>query len=72
MSMTEVEDHFPGEWVLLKDPELDEQGWVIRGQVIFHDPERSAVFREANRLPEPRYFTVWYAGQAPSGLDLVL
>ncbi len=72
MSMTEIEVNFPGQWVLLKDPELDEQGWVIRGQVIFHNPDRSVVFQEAGRLPEPRYFTVWYAGKTPSGLDFVL
>lgn len=72
MTMAEILEVFHGEWVLLQDPEVDEQGWVVGGQVTFHGPDRAAVFREAARLPPPRRFAVRFAGQAPTGRDFLL
>jgi len=43
LSEAEIGARFPGEWVLVKNAEFDEQWRVVRGLVAAHSPERDDV-----------------------------
>src|SRR5690348_5347106 len=50
LTVEEIEDRYPSEWVLIEDPEVNQQFDVIRGKVIWHSPDRDAVDRKAIEL----------------------
>ena len=47
MTREELEARFDSEWVLLEDPEVDEQSRVVRGRVVCHSKDRDEVYRKA-------------------------
>lgn len=72
MTLAELEQTFLGQWVVLCDPELDEQGEVIRGQVAFHGPDRAAAWLEAGKLLQEHNAAVFLVGPSTSSVDFVL
>lgn len=54
MTLAEIEDRFPDEWLLIDRPEMDEHDRLARGRVVFHGPDRDEVYRKALELPTPR------------------
>lgn len=43
LTRAKMEARFDGEWVLVADPEMDENREVARGLVIGHSPDREVV-----------------------------
>jgi len=43
LSEAEIGERFPGEWVLVKNAEFDEQLRVVRGLVAAHSPNREVI-----------------------------
>ena len=50
MSYAEIEARFPGEWVLVGDPSLDEVGNVLSGSILAHNIDRDLLYDEGVRL----------------------
>ena len=76
LTLEEIEGRYNGEWVLVEETAWDKQGNPIRGVVVAHDRERSALVESTHNLhiqkPEVKTF-VFYAGpKVPEGLVVVL
>ncbi len=50
LSEAEIGERSPGEWVLVKNAEFDEQWRVVRGIVAAHSPDREEVGEFHGRL----------------------
>ncbi len=72
MTLFELEQSFQGQWVVLCDPELDERGEVIRGQVAFHGTDRGAAWREAEKLLREHNAAVFLINPPTTSADFVL
>ncbi len=64
LTRAEMEARFNGEWVLIADPERDENRDVRGGRVVFHGKDREAMydFDASLQLREAAYF---YLGPMP-------
>ena len=45
LTRAEMEEQFQGEWLLIADPEVNEDLEVLRGRVVRHSPERDEVYQ---------------------------
>ncbi len=50
LTRAEMEARFDGEWVLIADPELDENQDIQRGRVVYHGKDREAMYDEDSAL----------------------
>ena len=71
LTLSEMEERFKSEWILVEDPETDESEQVVRGKVLFHSPDRDAMYRKAVEL-RPRDFAFLFTGRMPEGTAIVL
>jgi hypothetical protein len=71
LTLTEIENQFDSEWVLVSDPETDEALEVRGGNVLWHSPDRDEVYQKAIEL-RPRRFAVLYMGQLPEDVAIIL
>ena len=64
LTRAEMETRFSGEWVLIADPERDENRDVWGGRVVFHGKDREAMynFDASLQLTEAAYL---YLGPVP-------
>ncbi len=71
MTISEIESEFDSEWVLVDEPETNEQLEVLRGKVIHHSRDRDEVYRKAVNL-RPKRSAILYTGSIPEGTVVVL
>ncbi len=71
MTMDEIESQFDSEWVLIADPETDEQLKVLGGRVRFHSKDRGSVHRALGQLGE-KHNAVLYIGEFPKDMQFML
>ena len=71
MTISEIESEFDSEWVLVDEPETNEQLEVLKGRVIHHSKDRDEVYRKAVSL-RPRRSAILYTGSIPEGTVVVL
>jgi hypothetical protein len=71
MTISEIESEFDSEWVLVDEPETNEQLEVLKGTVIHHSRDRDEVYRKAVSL-RPRRSAILYTGSIPEGTVVVL
>ena len=71
--MTEAEwiRRYPDEFVLVIDPDWDDQKGLQAGYVAFHSPERKETYAEANRL-NPKFCGCPFTGGLPEGMQFLL
>ena len=71
--MTEEEwiHRFPDEFVLVIDPDFDEQKGLQSGFVAYHGEEQDSMFREARRLG-PKYCSFTFTGNGPEKVEYLL
>jgi hypothetical protein len=69
MSREEIESRFESEWVLLEDPEVNEQMEVLGGKVLWHSKDRDEVYQKAIEL-RPKHSATLYTGTIPD--DIVI
>jgi hypothetical protein len=66
LTIEDINARFPSEWVLINDPQVDEQLHVLGGLVLWHSKDRDEVYQKVDELlPPPRRFTVWFTGPFP-------
>jgi len=71
LSRTEIEERFPGEWILLIDPDPGTD-LNYRGHVAAHSSDRAEVYRVAFEL-RPKRSAFFFAGPAiPPGSKALL
>ena len=71
MTIGEIESEFDSEWVLVDEPETNEQLEVLKGKVLHHSKDRDEVYRKAVDL-RPRRSAILYTGSIPEGTVVVL
>jgi hypothetical protein len=71
LTIDEIKDRYPSEWVLIGDPRTDEAAQLLAGRVLFHGPDRDPVYRKAVELRLP-HFAVRYLGEFPENMALML
>jgi hypothetical protein len=71
LTLAELEERFDSEWVLIEDPELDENLEVVRGKVIFHSKDRDEVYRKDMEL-RPKSAAYLFTGTMPEDTAIVL
>ncbi len=64
LTIGEIEARYAGEWVLLADPETDEQFQIIRGRVLCHSSDREELDEKALTL-HPRHSAYLWVGAMP-------
>ncbi|MBM4037542.1 MAG: hypothetical protein FJ290_03425 [Planctomycetes bacterium] len=70
MTIEEIETRFDAEWVLLEDPETDEN-LIKGGKLLCHSKDRDEVFRKAFEL-RPKRSSIFYVGTVPADTVVVL
>lgn len=71
LTLAEIEERYPDEWIFIEEPELDEDEEVARGRVVAHGKDRDAVTRIAiERRPKTGAFH--YTGELPEFISLNL
>ena len=71
LTIEEIEARFAPDWVLIGDPQTDENQGLRGGRVLFHGPDRDEVYRKARELRLDR-IAVRYLGPWPEDMALVL
>ena len=71
MTNAEIESEFDSEWVLVVEPETNEQLEVVKGKVVHHSKDRDEVYRKAIAV-RPKRFAILYTGEIPEGSEVVL
>ena len=61
MTAEEINARFESEWVLVADPETEENLTVTRGKVLWHGKDKSELYRKLNEF-DPRYAAVLFTG----------
>jgi hypothetical protein len=62
LTMAEIEAKYPNEWVLIERVKLDRHGIMKTGRVLFHSPDKDAVYDRAMLLPPPVNIAVLFMG----------
>jgi hypothetical protein len=71
LTISEIRSRFDGEWVLVEEPELDENSEVVRGRVLWHSQDRDEVYQRAIEL-RPKHSAFLYVGRMPEGTAIIL
>jgi hypothetical protein len=71
LTVPEIQARFAGEWILVGDPQTDDQLQVQGGRVLYHSSDRDEVYRQAVAL-RPQRFAVLYTGTMPPDTAIVL
>ena len=71
LTMDEIKAKYAPEWVLILEPKTDELQRVLTGRVVFHSPDREAVYDKAIEL-QPSHCAFRYLGEWPKDTELLL
>ncbi len=71
MTIEQIEAQFESEWVLVEDPQTNEDLEVLSGQVRHHSKDRDEVYRTAVAL-RPKRSAILYTGEIPEDTAVVL
>ncbi|MBE9188126.1 hypothetical protein IQ270_26680 [Microcoleus sp. LEGE 07076] len=71
MSLEEIFSLYPDEWVLIVNPELDEELNVIRGEVLAHATERDEIYSKLSSK-NGKSVAIEYTGSIPDNIAVML
>ncbi|MEG4303792.1 hypothetical protein [Microcoleus sp. D3_18a_C4] len=71
MSLEEIFSLYPDEWVLIVNPQLDEELNVIRGEVLAHATERDEIYSKLS-LRKGKSVAIEYTGSIPDNIAVML
>jgi hypothetical protein len=71
LTMSEIENRFPNEWVLLGDPETTPALKVVKGKVLWHGKDQDELYRVARELRPERSAYV-HTGELPKDVAYAL
>jgi hypothetical protein len=70
LSLEEIFSLYPDRWVLIVNPELDEELNVIRGEVLAHAAERDEIYSKLS-LRNGKSVAIEYTGAIPDNLAMM-
>ena len=71
LTLQEIETQYAPEWVLIADPQTDDEQRLLGGRVLYHSTERDELYRKASELGLEK-IAVRYLGTCPEDMALVL
>lgn len=71
LTVAEIRDRYPREWVLIADTESDDLWNVIRGEVLAHSPEREEIDRALTKFQDVRSMSIEYTGPIPDDYSVI-
>ena len=71
LTFEEIRARYAPDWVLIGEPQTDEDLGLRAGKVLFHGPDRDEVCRKAMDYPRGRY-AIHFLGSIPEDVVLVL
>lgn len=71
LTVDEIEARYAPDWVLIGEPQTDDEQRLLGGKVLHHSPDRDEVYRKARELRLDR-IAVRYLGTWPEDMALVL
>ncbi|NCR14176.1 MAG: hypothetical protein GPJ01_02920 [Microcystis aeruginosa LL13-06] len=71
LSRQEICQFYPEQWVLILNPELDEELNVIQGQVLTHSANRDEVYNQLS-LRQGQPVAIEYTGIIPDNIVVVI
>jgi hypothetical protein len=71
LSLEKIFSLYPDEWVLIVNPELDEEFSVIRGEVLAHSTERDQIYSNLS-LRNGKSVAIEYTGSIPDNIAVML
>ena len=71
LTLAEMKAKYDNEWLLVGDPELDENLEIVRGRVLFHSRDREEVDRADMEL-RPKSAAHVYTGKIPEDAVFLL
>ena len=71
LSLDEIVQHYPNQWVLIAYTELDEDLNVVRGEVLAHDSDYDRLYRQSLSR-EGKSVAIEYTGIVPDDLAVLL
>jgi hypothetical protein len=72
LTREEIEKRYPNEWVMIEDPDLDEQNEVVRGRVIAHSPDRLTAYQALFKSKAKRCASLFTGPVAPEGVEVII
>jgi hypothetical protein len=63
MTREEIYEKFDSEWVLVGDPETEENLLLIRGRVLWHGTDKDEMYRAIDELSTPWRLATLYTGR---------
>ncbi len=67
----EIYRRYPGEWILLGDPDLGPHLEVKSGTLLFHSPDRDSMYQKAKDM-KPKSFAIVCTVKTPEDMVMVL
>ncbi len=71
MTIAEIENQFDSEWILVEEPQTNEDLEVLKGKVLHHSKDRDEVYRKAVSL-RPKRSAILYTGEIPEDTAVIL
>jgi hypothetical protein len=71
LTIVEIKDRYPEQWILVEDPITDDALEVQRGKVLCHSADRDEVYRKAVES-RPRSFAVLCTRTMPPNSAIIL
>ena len=71
LTLEEIKQRYPHEWVLIVEPEIDKYLNVIRGKVLAHSPDRDEAYSQFP-LRQGKPVAIEYTGPIPDNLVVML
>lgn len=71
LTVAQIYDRYPEEWMLVGDPTTTEMHDVLSGTILWHSKSRDEVYKKAIEL-RPKTVAYLYTGEAPPDAVLVL
>jgi len=71
LSFSEIKERFEAEWILVGDPETNDDCNVKQGVVLCHSKDRDELYRKAREI-QPKHSAILYTGKLPDDVAVVL
>lgn len=71
LTIAEIRDRYPCEWVLIAEPESDDQWNTLRGKILAHSPEREEIDKALSAFKHNQSISIEYTGPIPSDYAVI-
>ncbi len=72
MTIEEIRQTYPNQWVIIADTESDEDFNIIKGQVLAHSPERAQIDQALMDYTQMPSLAIEYTGSIPEDYAVML